>query len=83
MKKRLMLTVFLLVTLLVLCSCTFIPTSKLGTLFTPQEGSVITSGDLTALNTDTGDTVTISTLSGFCRSLGNVIKRRAAEGVSG
>ena len=51
MKKRLMLTVFLLVTLLVLCSCTFIPTSKLGTLFTPQEGSVITSGDLTALNT--------------------------------
>ena len=49
MKKRLMLTVFLLVTLLVLCSCTFIPTSKLGTLFTPQEGSVITSGDLTQI----------------------------------
>jgi carboxyl-terminal processing protease len=61
MKKRLMLAVSLLLTLLLLCSCTFVPASKLEAFFGPSEGSVITSGDLTAPASDeTGDTVTIS-----------------------
>ena len=61
MKKRLMLAFSLLLTLLLLCSCTFVPASKLEALFGPSEGSVITSGDLTAPASDeTGDTVTIS-----------------------
>ena len=61
MKKRLMLAFSLLLTLLLLCSCTFVPASKLEALFGPSEESVITSGDLTAPASDeTGDTVTIS-----------------------
>ena len=60
MKKRLMLAVSLLMIMMLVCSCAMMPESKLEALFRPSEGSVITSGDLSSVPEDTGDTVTIS-----------------------
>jgi len=63
MKKRILLAVSLLITLAMLCSCAFIPISRLDALYKPAEGSVITSGYPAATDQtieQTGDTVTIS-----------------------
>ena len=62
MKKRILLSVSLIVIAMLLCSCTFIPTSKLEGLFKPVGDTVITSGngETTAEPQQTGDTVTIS-----------------------
>ena len=62
MKKRLMLAGSLLMIMMLLCSCAFMPESKLEALFRPSEDSVITSGDLSSVPEDNtgGDTVTIS-----------------------
>ncbi|MBR2853713.1 MAG: S41 family peptidase [Clostridia bacterium] len=61
MKKRILLTGSLMILLTLLCSCTFIPVSRLESVFRPAENSVITSGtpETTGIS-ETGDTVTIS-----------------------
>ena len=61
MKKRILMSVSLMITAMLLCACSMIPVSTLEALYRPSAESVITSGDPTAASTeDTGDNVTIS-----------------------
>ena len=62
MKKRILLAVSLLMTMLLLCSCAFIPVSRLDALYRPRENAVITSGDepIAEPVEETADTVVIS-----------------------
>ena len=61
MKKRILMSVSLMITAMLLCACSMIPVSTLEALYRPSAESVITSGDPTAAPTeDTGDNVTIS-----------------------
>ena len=60
MKKRVLLIVSLIVLLVLLCSCSFIPASRLEAVFRPKEDSVITSGNTSDEPAVAGDTVTIS-----------------------
>ena len=50
----------LLITMLLLCSCTMMPVSMLEALYKPSEDAVIVSGEAKTENKATGDTVTIS-----------------------
>lgn len=60
MKKRLLLTLSLLLALLMLGSCAMIPSSTLDTLFSGKSDSTIVSGNpLPIPSSDNGDTVTI------------------------
>ena len=61
MKKRIFLICSMIIMLLMLCSCTFLPAYRLDALFSPAQNTVITSGDTTPPATvENGDTVTIS-----------------------
>ena len=62
MKKHILLSVSLIIIAMLLCSCTFIPASRLEGLFRPAGDTVITSGNVETTDEpqQTGDTVTIS-----------------------
>ena len=60
MKKRILIAVSLMITAMMLSSCTMIPVSTIEALYRPAENAVITSGDPAAEPEKTGDTVTIS-----------------------
>ena len=60
MKKRMLVIASLLITMLLLCSCTMMPVSMLEALYKPSEDAVIVSGEAKTENKATGDTVTIS-----------------------
>ena len=61
MKKRILMAVALMITAMMLCSCSMINVSTIEALYRPSSEAVITSGEPTAApQADTGDTVTIS-----------------------
>ena len=60
MKKHLLLAATLLMSIILLSSCAFIPASKLEAVFRPTDGSVITSGNASIATEETGDTDTVT-----------------------